>query len=76
MTVFTYSKARQKFSYLLDLAGKEGEVLVRRKDGHLFSIRPQVRKRSPLDVKGIKTGVSTREIVEFIRESRSVNFKK
>jgi antitoxin Phd len=71
MTVYTYSKARQNFSSLLNTASKDGEVLVRRKDGRLFSIRPQIRNRSPLDIKGIRSRISTREIVDIVRESRS-----
>jgi antitoxin Phd len=76
MTVYTYSRARQNFSNLLNLASKEGEVMIRRKDGRLFSVRPQLRTRSPLDIMGIKSGISTQEIVQFVRESRSTNFKK
>ena len=75
MTVYTYSKARQNFSNLLNLASREGEVIIRRKDGRRFSIRPQIRTRSPLDIKGIRSGISTREIVQFVRESRSSNFE-
>jgi antitoxin Phd len=76
MTVYTYSRARQNFSNLLNLASREGEVMIRRKDGRLFSVRPQLRTRSPLDIKGIKSGISTQEIIQFVRESRSTNFKK
>ena len=76
MTVYTYSRARQNFSNLLNLASKEGEVIIRRKDGRRFSLRPQIITRSPLDIKGIKSGISTQEIIQFVRESRSTNFKK
>jgi antitoxin Phd len=71
MTVFTYSKARQNFSSLLNTASKDGEVLIRRRDGRIFSIRPQAKKTSPFDVNGIKTKITTKEILEIIRESRS-----
>ena len=71
MTVYTYSQARQNFSSLLNTASKDGEVLVRRKDGSLFSIRPQMRNKSPLDIKGIRSKMATSEIVDIIRESRS-----
>ena len=76
MTEYTYSRARQNFSNLLNLASKEGEVLIRRKDGRRFSVRPQIRTRSPLDIKGIRSGISTQEIVQFVRESRSGKFEK
>ncbi len=71
MTVFTYSQARQKFAAVLDIARREGSVQVKRKDGQLFTILP-LRKssRSPLDIKGIKTTVTTNDIIDAVRESR------
>ena len=71
MIIFTYSEARQKFSTLLNTATRNGEVLIRRRDGRVFSLRPQKKSESPFDVAGIKTKVSTKEIVDTIRESRS-----
>lgn len=71
MTVFTYSNARQNFASLLNLASKNGEVLIKRQDGTVFSLKLSNRKRSPLDIKGISTKITTGEIVEIIRESRS-----
>ena len=70
MTVYTYSQARQNFSAVLDNARKEGKVLIRRKDGQLFSLRPETPSRSPLDVPGVKTRITTSEIVDIVRESR------
>jgi hypothetical protein len=70
MTVVTYSKARQNLSTLLNMAANEGEVVIRRQDGRLFSLRPQVRKRSPFAVKGVRTRVTTQDILECIRQSR------
>jgi PHD/YefM family antitoxin component YafN of YafNO toxin-antitoxin module len=71
MTVYTYSEARQKLASLLDKARAEGEVLIRRKDGQVFSMRPEKSKKSPLSVKGIRPLISTKELVEIIREQRS-----
>ncbi|GAB6163408.1 hypothetical protein JCM12298_25680 [Desulfothermus naphthae] len=68
--LYTYSEARQKFAKILEQAASEGEVLVKRKDGQVFIIKPFIEKRSPLDVPGINLGVSTSEIVDIIRESR------
>ena len=70
MKIYTYSDARQKFSSVLELAQKEGKVLIKRRDGRMFSIRPERAKKSPLDVPGIKTRVSTQEIVDTLREER------
>jgi len=71
MTVYTYSEARQNFASLLDKARSEGEVLIKRKDGQVFSMRPEKSKRSPLSVKGIRPFITTKELVEVIREQRS-----
>jgi hypothetical protein len=71
MTVYTYSQARQNFASVLDKARSEGEVLIRRKDGQLFVMKPEKSKKSPLSVKGIKPFISTKELVEVIREQRS-----
>jgi len=70
MTVFTYSQARQNFSAVLDRAAKEGKVRIKRKDGSVFTLCPEKPNRSPLDVKGVKTDVSTAEIVRAVRTSR------
>jgi antitoxin Phd len=71
MIVYTCSEARQKFASLLDKASKTGYVLVRRKDGRLFSIRPERKGTSPLQVKGVKTKATTNDIIEAVRESRN-----
>ena len=43
MAIYTYSKARQNLASLLDQAVKDGEVMVKRKDGQIFVIRPEPR---------------------------------
>ena len=68
--VFTYSEARQKFSSVLDKAATEGEVIIKRKNGQVFTIKPVKNAKSPLDVQGIDLGITTKEIVDFIREGR------
>ena len=54
MKIFTYSDARQKFSSVLESAQKEGKVLVKRRDGRVFSIRPEKSSKSPFDISGSK----------------------
>jgi antitoxin Phd len=71
MIIFTYSEARQKLSTILDLASKQGQVLIKRRDGRLFSLQPDIKKVSPLDISGIKTATKTKDIIEAVRESRS-----
>ena len=70
MTVFTYSQARQDFSRVLNLARKEGEVLIKRKDGSIFRIQPDQINTSPLDIQGIKSEATTKDIINCVRESR------
>jgi len=54
MKVYSYSEARQKLAELLDEAQNE-EVLIKRKDGTVFSVKSKREKKSPFDVKGIKS---------------------
>ena len=70
MTVYTYSEARQNFASLLEQARKAGEVLVKRKDGTIFVIKPIAKKESPLDVPGVDLQLSRNEIVDLLREVR------
>jgi len=70
MKLYTYSDARQQFAQVLDTAKKEGKVLIRRRDGSLFSLVPERQTRSPFDVSGVSTGISTQEIVEIVRSER------
>lgn len=66
----TYTETQENLSVLLERASDEGEVRIKRTNGQVFILKPEVGKRSALDVKGIDLGVSTEEIVEFVREGR------
>ncbi len=58
-------------SYIrLDNAKKEGEILIKRKDGSSFLVRPVNSVKSPLDVAGVNVQLSSEEIVSSIREIR------
>jgi len=70
MNVYTYTEARQNLATLLDKALREGEVLIRRKDGRVFVVRPQSRTGSLLDVEGIDLNLTASEIVAFVHEGR------
>jgi antitoxin (DNA-binding transcriptional repressor) of toxin-antitoxin stability system len=70
MSVYTFSEARQNFASLLEKAKTDGKVLIRRKDGSVFTIQPLLQKDSPLDVKGVDADVSASEIVSILREFR------
>ena len=70
MKEYTYSEARQRFASLLDKARREGAVQIRRRDGQIFVIRPERASKSPLDVAGLKLGISREEILEAVRMGR------
>ena len=70
MKEFTYSEARQKLAALLDRAGRDGAVRIRRRDGQVFVLRPEPSNGSPLDVPGLTLGVSRDDIVDLVREGR------
>ena len=73
MEAFTYSNARQNLTKLLDLAMRQGEVRIRRRDGTSFIIKPEERKgsKSPLNVKGIEVkGIGMSDVLKAIKEGR------
>lgn len=70
MKKYTYTEARQHLSSVLEKARKEGEVMIRRKDGQLFVLRPASRSGSPLDVPGIDLNITTEELIGIQREIR------
>jgi len=70
VNVYTYTEARQNLATLLDKALREGEVLIKRRDGQVFVVRPQTKQDSPLDVQGIDLNIDAHEIVAFIQEGR------
>lgn len=70
MKSYTYSQARQKLAEVLKIAGREGQVEIRRRDGRSFVVQPVARSRSPLDVPGVDSGLSRTAIVQLVRESR------
>jgi len=70
MITFTYEKAQQNLSAILAKSAREGTVRIKGKDGKVYVLKPAKSLRSPLDVKGVKLGITTEEIIQFIHESR------
>jgi hypothetical protein len=68
--VYTYSEARQNLATILKNAARDGEVRVKRCDGRVFVIKPEVGQKSPLNVAAIDLGLSSEEIVQFVHEGR------
>jgi antitoxin (DNA-binding transcriptional repressor) of toxin-antitoxin stability system len=69
--IYKYSEARQNFSTVLNTALKE-EVIITRKDGNKFRLVAITKKskKSPLDIEGIDTDITTDEVIDVIRECR------
>ena len=71
MKSYTYSQARGNFATVLAEAERDGAVEIRRRDGTVFRVLPARKsKASPLDVKGVKLGVSAEEMVAIVRAGR------
>jgi len=71
MKSYTYSEARGNFATVLEEAERHGAVEIRRRDGTVFRILPaRASKVSPLDVKGVRVGISTAELNAIVREGR------
>jgi antitoxin (DNA-binding transcriptional repressor) of toxin-antitoxin stability system len=71
MKSYSYSEARGNFATVLDEAERDGAVEIRRRDGTVFRISPLRKSRgSPLDVKGVKLGVSAADLTAIVREGR------
>lgn len=73
MLVVTYSEARQNFASVLDKSKNDGAVLVKRADGSVFRISPEVSESSPFA--GIKTLFDIRhdDIMQSLKETREEN---
>ena len=70
MKVYTYTEARQNLASLLDTAQRDGSVRIRRRDGRCFVVQPEPEVRSPLDVEGVDLGLTTKQVVDLVREGR------
>lgn len=70
MQIYTYSEARQKLASVLKKAENTGKVIIRRKDGRTFALVPEKIVTSPLDVASVNAKITTKEIVDIIREGR------
>ena len=66
----TYLENQESLSALLEQARQKGEVRIQSLDGETFILKPEKSGRSALDVAGINLNISTKEIVEIIREGR------
>ena len=72
MKAFTYSETRQNLSKILTPAQSE-EVEIRHRDGAILSLQTKsAENESPFDVPGIKTKATTNDILDCVRDSRTI----
>jgi hypothetical protein len=74
MQVYTFSEARQNLASILEQASKDGEVLIKRRDGRTYILKPEISSKSPLDIKGVDIGITADEIVDMVRETRERSY--
>jgi hypothetical protein len=65
---YSYAKAKQNFDRVLDKVLHDGKVLIRKND-QLYTITHEANV-SPLDVEGVNMGVTVKDILACIHESR------
>jgi len=72
MRVYNYLEAQQDLSAVLNTALTQ-DVIVRKQNGQRFKVIPMNENinRSPFDVPGINTNITTEELVEMLKQSRA-----
>ena len=76
MKTYDYSEAQQNFSSILNLALTQ-DIIIKEKNGRRFRITPvkDVVNKSPFEyISGINTDMTTEEIIEFMKQSRSYKY--
>ncbi|HEX8268075.1 MAG TPA: hypothetical protein VF596_21935 [Pyrinomonadaceae bacterium] len=66
----TYLETQEILSALHERGHEEGEIRIRRCGGQIFVLKVETSERPAFDEAGIDLGISTEEIVEFVREGR------
>jgi hypothetical protein len=67
--IYSYERAKKSFDLIFKKAALNGKVEIR-KDDQLYVLMPASKNKSPLDVEGVDLGISTKDIIELIHESR------
>jgi hypothetical protein len=73
MRTYNYIEEPQNLAMIFNIAENE-DVIIKRKDGLRFKlICMKEDNSSPLDVPGITTNISTQEIIDVVRECRTID---
>jgi hypothetical protein len=72
--IYTISQVQKQFATLLRKVLSEGQIKFKTPDGQVFVIYPlqAVKKssKSPFEIQSIKLPITTKDILQSIRESR------
>ncbi len=68
---YSYEKAKKSFDLVFKKATIDGKVAIR-KDNDLYILMPASKNTSPLDIEGVDMGISSKDIIQFIHESRKL----
>ncbi len=68
---YSYEKAKKSFDLIFKKAALDGKVAIR-KDDQIYILMPASKSTSPLDIEGVDMGVTSKDIVKFIHESRKM----
>jgi hypothetical protein len=70
--MYTSSEIQKQLPTLLKKALSEGQLIFKTQDGQVFVISPVPSiKESPFEVRSIKLDITTSDILQAIRESRT-----
>ena len=70
-TTYSYEKFKKSFDLILKKATLDGRVAIR-KDNELYILMLASKDASPLDIKGVDMDISSKDIIQFIHESRKL----
>ncbi|MDR0874302.1 MAG: hypothetical protein LBN27_12705 [Prevotellaceae bacterium] len=71
MKTLNYADVSLNFPFVFETALKE-DVVLNRNDGNRFVIISYKNKKSPFEnIKGLKTSVTNKEIVDMVKETRA-----
>lgn len=68
---YSYEKAKKSFDLIFKKATLDGKVAIR-KDDQIYILMPVSKNISPLDIEGVDIDITSKDIIQFIHESRKI----
>ncbi len=70
MNIYILSQAKQNLAKLMDQARMDGAVMIKKRDGQTFILRPVKEEGSPFDIVGVDLNLCMDDLNEAVRASR------